>query len=227
MMGRFELFSIMMYSSSMLYGPQLPIRGSFDNLFSDPYQSDGQTSFSLRTPMVSSYASLPVNQPIHSVENGSNLREQSYSTDWGRSSLNLPLFPYGDNSGREKHEGTDSEHHLEGTPDPAFFNQFMHVGSVFSPPPEDGGFSEGRRSGLSGGDPDSMHLIGELFIVTALRFPQPAPPIYTPPVELKSPGVKSPVMERKSVDNLLMNSLEGLQRQLTEHDTDENKRKLK
>ena len=139
----------------MIFGPQIPIRGSLDNLFADPYQSDGRTSFSLRTPMVSSYTSLPVNQPLQSVETGSSLREQSYSTDWGRPSLNLPLFTYGENSLREKHEGQESEARIEGTPDPAFFNQFMHVGSVFSPPPEEGGFSEGRRSGLSASEPDS------------------------------------------------------------------------
>ena len=139
----------------MIFGPQIPIRGSLDNLFADPYQSDGRASFSLRTPMVSSYTSLPVNQPLQSVETGSSLREQSYSTDWGRPSLNLPLFTYGENSLREKHEGQESEARIEGTPDPAFFNQFMHVGSVFSPPPEEGGFSEGRRSGLSASDPDS------------------------------------------------------------------------
>jgi len=88
----------------MIFGPQIPIRGSLDNLFADPYQSDGRTSFSLRTPMVSSYTSLPVNQPLQSVETGSSLREQSYSTDWGRPSLNLPLFTYGENSLREKQE---------------------------------------------------------------------------------------------------------------------------
>ena len=140
----------------MIFGPQIPIRGSLDNLFADPYQPDSRASFSLRNPVVSSLSSLQVNQPPQSAETGSSLREQSYSTDWGRPSLNLPVFTYGENSFRDKHDGQESESRMDGTPDPAFFNQFMHGGSVFSPPPEEGGFSEGRRSGLSAGDPDSI-----------------------------------------------------------------------
>ena len=127
--------------------PQVPVYGSMDNLFAEPYQGDARASFNSRTQLVP----IPVNA---SIENLLSLHE-SHSTDWGRPSLNLPI---GDASLREKREGGDAEI----TPDPAFFNHFLQSGVTTPPPHEEAPLPEGRSSALSSGDPD----------MTSLSFPQ-------------------------------------------------------
>lgn len=137
---------LLLSSPPPFINPQVPVYGSMDNLFAEPYQGDARASFNSRTQLVP----IPVNA---SIENLLSLHE-SHSTDWGRPSLNLPI---GDASLREKREGGDAEI----TPDPAFFNHFLQSSVTTPPPHEEAPLPEGRSSALSSGDPDSvfpMHL---------------------------------------------------------------------
>lgn len=142
--------------------PQAPFYGGMDNLFADGNADNlpplpGRMSTSTIPDGINPIQSVPV--PAHTPG-----REQGQSVELDRLSLSFPLFPLVDN----QRDNPTVEPRVDGGADPAFFNQCMQIGSVYSPAPihmEEGGIAEDRRSNLSMSDSESRISILNMLLL--------------------------------------------------------------